>query len=232
MRPALTKLLFTRHPGLFALRDLHPAECALAAWGFEHEDGWFGLTAALAEVIAAHTPEARVWQWKRKFTSLRVSLEDSDAFCTGAIAAADAIAGRISERSGRPGRPMVQRAPVTQVLAPQEAAGWLPVSDSHTWLSGAWSEQRLRELHPHRLDGAVITWSDASLFIADAWLASLPQATQMERLDFAGQSRLCPQAEANTAEQGALALLTALTPRINARSGSMGPVRDTGHLAG
>jgi len=230
MRPALTRLLFTRHAHLFALRKLPPVECALAAWDFEHEDGWFGLTAALAEVIAAHAPAARVWQWKREFTELCVTLENGDAFCIGAIAAATAIAGRISERSGLPGRPFMQRAPFTQVLAPAEAVGWVPADSEDIWLSGAWSEKRLRDMHPRRLEGAAMAWPDACIYIADAWLGSLPEGMQMERLDFGGSSRLRSGGELQLAAHGALALLAAVVQRIDPDTGRMGPVADTGHL--
>ncbi len=229
MRAALTQLLFARHPDLFALRNSPEGECPLADWGFEHDDGWFGVTAALAEVIAAGAPRARVWQWKSKFTSLRVSLEDGNDFCTGAINAADAVASRISERSGRPGRQYIRRGRFTQVLTPEEAEGFPPANDAHNWLEGTWIEQRLRDLHPDRLNSAVILWPEACLFIADSWLSVLPPGVQVKKMEFGGDIELefsgfMPQADLS----GALALLLALTRRVDPKSGCMVEVDDAG----
>lgn len=64
------RLLYERHPDLFALRYAGPRESALASWGFEHEDGWFAIVAALAEVLEARSPGARVTQCKEKFAAL------------------------------------------------------------------------------------------------------------------------------------------------------------------
>ena len=52
------------------------------AWDFEHEDGWLGLMAAMADDIATQTPDEHIWLWKRKVTSLCVSHGHGDPFCT------------------------------------------------------------------------------------------------------------------------------------------------------
>ena len=42
MREALTRLLYSRYPVLFAEHRLDAAESGMA-WGFQHGDGWFAI---------------------------------------------------------------------------------------------------------------------------------------------------------------------------------------------
>ncbi len=127
MRKGLTLLLYSRYPVLFAEHRFSPAETGMA-WGFQHDDGWFGVVDALAAVITAHAPAASAVQVKQDMGALRFTLREGDAFTHGACAAAERFSKGVSEVSGRRGVLMVGRqGRWLKTLAPGEMAGFVPV---------------------------------------------------------------------------------------------------------
>ena len=127
MREALTRLLYSRYPVLFAEHRLDAAETGMA-WGFQHDDGWFALVDALAAVITSYAPMAVAQQVKQKTGALRITLREGDAFVRGACAAAERFSRTISEVSGRRGILMVGRqGRWLKTLAPGEIADFVPV---------------------------------------------------------------------------------------------------------
>lgn len=127
MREALTLLLCSRYPVLFAEYRLDAAEAGMA-WGFQHDDGWFALVDALAAVVTAYAPMAVAQQVKQKMGVLRVSLREGDAFTRGACAAAERFSQTISEVSGRRGMLMVRRlGRWLKTRAPGEIADFVPI---------------------------------------------------------------------------------------------------------
>lgn len=127
MREALTRLLYSRYPVLFAEHRLDAAESGMA-WGFQHDDGWFAIVDALAAVITAYAPMAVAYQVKQKMGALRVTLHEGDAFTRAACTAAERFSQTISEVSGRRGMLMVRRqGRWLKILAPGEIADFVPV---------------------------------------------------------------------------------------------------------
>ena len=127
MREALTQLLYTRYPVLFAEHRLDATESGMA-WGFQHDDGWFAIVDVLAAVISAHAPSAVASSVKQKFGGLRFSLNKDDDLTKGACGAAAGFAATISEVSGRRGVLMVgRRGRCLQTLALGELDGFVPV---------------------------------------------------------------------------------------------------------
>ncbi len=127
MREALTQLLYTRYPVLFAEHRLDATESGMA-WGFQHDDGWFAIVDALAAVISAHAQSAVASSVKQKLGGLRFSLHTDDDFTKGACGAAAGFAATMSEVSGRRGVLMVgRRGRWLQTLAPGEFDGFSPV---------------------------------------------------------------------------------------------------------
>lgn len=237
---ALTRLLYDHHANLFELRH-HRLRSALAERDFEHADGWFAIVAALAEVIEARAPGGRLTQCKEKFAALRVSLTGGDAYCEGAIEAAGAMTERVSELSGRPGRPMVRRRPGRDrsvfdnvcTLAPVEATGREPAKLSEPGPPA--SAEALRARHPDLLDGATIAIPDPCLDLADAWLRALrspggpqpqPPDVRLARLGLDGDT--APIGAVPDAMLGAVAFLAALGRRVDRATGTLGPVDDRG----
>ncbi|WP_424140428.1 hypothetical protein [Roseomonas chloroacetimidivorans] len=245
MREALTRLLFEeRHPDLFALRHAGSGKSALAAWGFEHGDGWFAIIAALAEVVESRSPSACVVQCKEKFGTLRVYLRNdgNDRYCRGALLTAAGVSGRVSELSGRPGRMMTrtQSCPGgprsvfsgVRTLAPAEAAGWEPAQPGEPDAPAGADELRAR--HLDILRGATIAVPTPCLGLIDAWLGALraadapPQGLRLARLGLDGDT--APVGQVGEEVLGATAFHAALGRRVDRRSGSVGPVDDRGRL--
>jgi hypothetical protein len=227
MRDALTRLLYEAHPDLYALRHGSPMDSALPGNGIEHGDGWFALTAALSETITAWAPGARVRQCKAELASYRLLLDGGDAFCTGAIRAAETVAVRFSELSGRPGRPMVRRPPLTRVLAPAEAHGWRPVPGVPPPPTSA---DALCARHRAILAGAAIDLPERYLDLVDGWLDGLPIGARLKRLGLDDASH----ADAGAADEtlGALDFLRRLARRVDPATGAVGPVDDAGRPPG
>ena len=127
MRDALTQLLYSRYPVLFAEHGLDVTKSGMA-WGFQHDDGWFAIVDALASVLIAHAPGATAADVKHKMGALRFSLHEGDAFTSGACAAAERFSMTVSEMSGRHGILMVGRqGRWLKTLALGELAGFVPV---------------------------------------------------------------------------------------------------------
>ena len=137
MRDALTQLLYNRYPVLFAEHRLDATESGMA-WGFQHDDGWFAIVDALADVVTAHAPLATAAQAKEKFGALRVYLNKGDAYTRGACDAAERFSRNISEVSGRRGVLMAGRqGRWLKTLAPGELADFVPVDHEPTGACGA-----------------------------------------------------------------------------------------------
>jgi hypothetical protein len=182
---------------------------ALPDLGIEHGDGWFALTAALSETISARAPSTRVRQCKAEFASYRLHLDGGDAFCAGAIQAAETTAVRVSEVSGRAGRPMVRRPPFTRVLAAAEADGWQAIPGVPPLPA---SVDALRARHRAILADAAIT----------GWLDGVPSGSVMHGLREGG-----PDFGPSGSDEalGAASLLQALLSRVGS-DGTVGPVDD------
>lgn len=132
MREALTRLLYSRYPMLFAEHHLDAAETGMAR-GFEHDDGWFAVVDALTAVIAANAPMAVAQQVKQRMGALRVTLHQGDAFMRGACAAAERFSQTISEVSGRRGILMVRKqGRWLKTLALGDFADFVPVGRQTT----------------------------------------------------------------------------------------------------
>ena len=198
--------------------------------GFQHDDGWFGIAAALSTAIANAAPAAQVKGWKTKFIDLRIWLDNGNARCEGAIRAANRIALRLSERSGRPGRPMLKPPRSTKVLAPDEAPDWQPVDPQNNWLDGEWTATRLRARHTAILAHAEIAVPPPVLFLVDAFLDALPTGMSLARIDLQQGPRAANGTILSPEMQGATDFLTALAPLLHVETGAIGPVDDTGQL--
>lgn len=198
-------------------------------FGFQHDDGWFAVAAALSDAISKAAPTAQVTGWKAKFAQLSVWLDSGNARCDGAIEAASNITQRISERSGKPGRPMFKPRSV-KVLAPDESADWLPADPMHDWLEQEWTTPRLRARHPSILAHAEIALPRSTLFLVDAFLESLPEGTRLAKLALHEGAQAANGTLLSPSAQGAADFLMALVPRLHGETGSIGPVDDTGQL--
>lgn len=80
-----------------------------AEYGFQFDDGWFGLMCALSVVLDRRSREQglspRVFQAKEKFGGLRFYASGLDEFGLGAVSFAESMSERLSLRSGQPGLP-------------------------------------------------------------------------------------------------------------------------------
>ncbi|MGD0103796.1 MAG: hypothetical protein ABSC06_07130 [Rhodopila sp.] len=108
MRESLSSILRSHHRRLY-VRHLDTQPWPFRLFGFQTHDGWFGLIDALSAVVASRVVERdlrfSIIQVKEKFGTLRYYADGMDDFCRGAKWFAEAMSGRLSERSGHTGLP-------------------------------------------------------------------------------------------------------------------------------
>lgn len=79
MDEAKASYLYTTYPTVFPPKNRDLADDPFRYWGFQVEDGWFGLIEEAAKHLA--TVAAHVVQVKQKFGGLRIYVEPNDFNC-------------------------------------------------------------------------------------------------------------------------------------------------------
>ena len=112
MTPKLDKELCANFPDIMAERGLGAMQTAMC-WGFEHDDGWYGILSTAMKLIQSHIDiekrrgkeiEQVVFeQVKEKFGMLTIYYRGGDEYTKGVISMATAMSRCTCEVCGNPG---------------------------------------------------------------------------------------------------------------------------------
>ncbi len=107
MNLELTERLYAEFPQLFRGRHVSITQ-NLMGFGFECDDGWYGLIHQLAADITAYALQAGldplVVQVKEKLGTLRFSVDQADAYIDALCNAAEQQSSVMCEQCGAPGQ--------------------------------------------------------------------------------------------------------------------------------
>ena len=112
MNPHLDAALCAKYPEIMKERNLGAMQTAMC-WGFDHGDGWYHILESAMRLVQSHIDmhnrkgasiEPVVFeQVKEKFGGLRFYYEGGDEYCSGAMAMAEVMSGKICEVCGMRG---------------------------------------------------------------------------------------------------------------------------------